>query len=214
MNTVAYNVKCYLSAVGAAAIYVSIFDQIPRSVGAARDLDRVLPGLRTLMGIPVEFGWVAWGPSYNALVAIAQTPDVMVRQRADGVKVSKNLNEVVQCVLDRAACSEIVLTPHRTVVQRANALAGYVEQIFAEMRARGQMAAFNAAYKSYRRSAQSRGETVLPYWKAEERLRRVTIRALASNAKPSIAYGALAELFAQEFPWFNANALDSYRERA
>lgn len=211
MGTVASNVKTYLSAVGAAAIYVSVFDQIPKSVGAARDLDRVLVNLRNLMGVRVEFGWIAWAQPYEALVAIAKMPDIMASRRDDGVKIPRTLPEVVQCIHDRAACSEIVLTPHQKVVQRANALAGHVERIFVELRASGQMAAFNAAYKSYRRS---NGDCAPPYWKVQEQLRRVTIRALATSASPAIAQNRLAELFAVEFPWFRPMVLDSYRERA
>lgn len=214
MDTLAHSVKSYLSAVGAAAIYVSVADGFPKSVGVARDLDRALDNLRRFLELPVTFGWIAWSQSYDALVAIAKTPDLMLRVRADGVKVPKSLTEIVCEIGERADSSEIVLTSHQKAVERANVLARYVDKIFIDLRTSGQMAAFNSAYKNHRRLMQAKGRTVLPYWKVEERLRRVTIRALATSPSLLVAYDKLGELFVQEFPWFTTEALDSYRERA
>jgi hypothetical protein len=207
-------VKRYLSAVNAAAIYVSVFQEKPKSVGCARDPDRVLEHVRDVIGIPVTFGWLAWAPDYEALVAIAKMPDLMVKQRQDGVKVSRTLPELVQVIESCADRSAIVLTPHKIVVQRAAALAEYVDSIFSELRTNGQMAAFNTAYKIYRATASQRGQKVMPFWKAEEMLRRVTIRALVSTSSRSAAQEKLGELIVEQFPWFKQNALDSYRERA
>lgn len=214
MNGVAYSVKVYLSAVGASAIYVSVYDQSPRSIGICRDLDRALINLRQLMDMPVTFGWIAWGSEHEALSAIARTPDLMLRTRDDGVRVPRTLSELVRAIESVAERSRIVLTPHRIVMERAAALARTVERVFVELRTSGQLAAFNAAYKRYRASAEANGEKVLPYWKASERLQRVTIQALAASPSRDVSHVKLGELIAQEFPWFNGNALDSIRKHA
>jgi hypothetical protein len=214
MNGVAYSVKSYLSAVGASAIYVSVFDQIPKSVGVARDLDRALTHLRQLMEMPVTFGWIAWSSQQDALLAIARMPEIMVRTRDDGVKIPIGLPDIVERIGNLAERSAIVLTPHKIVMERAAALARTVEQVFADLRTSGQLAQFNAAYKRYRASAEANGEKVLPYWKATERLRRVTIQALATSPSRDISQMKLGELIAQEFPWFKAWPLDNSRKRA
>ena len=214
MTTVAYSVKSYLSAVGAAAIYVSVSDQLPKSVGVCRDLDRSIDQLQRLFDAPVTLGWVAWAQSQEALVIIAKTPDLMLRARDDGVKVPIGLSELVERIKDMAERSAIVLTPHRIAVERATELALSVERIFAELRASGRMSQFNDAYKSYRASAKANGHKVLPYWKAQEQLRRVTIQALATSSSTSGSKEKLSELIAQEFPWFSGILLDSIRKRA
>lgn len=211
---IAASVKSYLSAVGAAAIYVSVLDQNPKSVGVARDLDRALQHLRHLMDVPVTFGWIAWAQHYEALVTIAKMPGLLFRARDDGVKVPRTLSEIVLTIETVAENSAIVLTPHKVAVERAASLARSVEQVFVELRTSGQLAAFNTAYKSYRRSAEANGEKVLPYWKATERLRRVTIQALTASPSRSISQNKLGELIAQEFPWFRVDSLDSLRDRA
>lgn len=211
MTTVAYSVKSYLSAVGAAAIYVSMVDQKPKSVGVCRDLDRALVHLEQLFDAPVTFGWVAWSANHDALLLFAKMPDLMLRTRDDGVKVPIGLAEIVERISTMAERSAIVLTPHRTVVERATALALSVEQVFEELRASGRLAQFNAAYKSYRRS---NGGKALPYWKAQEQLRRVTIQALSASPSKSVSQQKLSELISQEFPWFRSVLLDSSRERA
>lgn len=214
MTSVAYSVKTYLSAVGAAAIYVSVHDQIPKSVGVCRDLDRTLLNMQEIIGLPVTFGWVAWSQPYEALLAIAKVPDLMVRVRDDGVKVPMSLPEVVERISTMAERSAIVLTPHRTVVERATALSVTVEQVFTELRTSGQLAQFNAAYKTYRAAAKINGDKVLPYWKAQEQLRRVTINALAASPSRSLSQQKLGELISKQFPWFRAVLLDSSREDA
>ena len=214
MTTVAYSVKSYLSAVGAAAIYVSVFDQIPKSVGVCRDLDRSLVNLQQLFDAPVSFGWVAWSQPYEALLAIARTPDLMVRTRDDGVKVPIGLVEIVERISNLAERSAIVLTPHKAVVERATELSLSVEREFEKLRTSGQLAAFNTAYKNYRQSAAANGEKVLPYWRAQEQLRRVTIKALATSGSRSLSQQKLGELISQQFPWFSSMLLDSPRKRA
>lgn len=214
MTALAYRVKNYLSAVGAAAIYVSVHDQSPKSVGVCHDLDRTVAHLRQIIGLPVTLGWIAWAQSQEALVAIAKTPDLMVQPRADGVKIPVGLPELVERIMDMAERSAIVLTPHRIAVERAGELALSVERIFAELRATGRMAQFNKAYKSYRRSAEANGEKVLPYWKAQEQLRRVTIKALATSPGREMSEQKLSELISQEFPWFSGILLDTTRKRA
>jgi aromatic ring-opening dioxygenase LigB subunit len=200
--------------VGAAAIYVSVFDQIPKSIGVARDLDRALDQLQRVIGLPVTFGWIAWSQPYEALLAIAKIPDLMLRTRDDGVKVPKSLPEIVQSIAGIAERSRIVLTPHKTVIERATALSLTVEQVFVELRANGQLAAFNSAYKIYRASAQANGEKVLPYWAAQEQLRKVTIKALATSPSRSLSQQKFGELISQQFPWFRSVLLDNARKRA
>jgi len=189
-------------------------DQIPKSVGVCRDLDRSLASLQNVIGVPVSFGWVAWSQPYEALLAIAKVPDLMLRTRDDGVKVPISLPEIVERIAHLAERSAIVLTPHKTIVERATALALTVEQVFAELRTTGRMAQFNTAYKNYRRTAEANGGKAMPYWKAQEQLRRVTIQALATSSGASMSKQKLAELISQEFPWFTSVLLDSSRKRA
>lgn len=212
MTTVAYSVKSYLSAIGAVAIYVSVNDHVPKSIGVCRDLDRALADARA--HAPVSFGWVAWSQPYEALLAIAKTPDLMLRRRSDGARVIRSLPEIVQAITEIAERSAIVLTPHRTTIERATELALSVERAFEELRISGQLASFNAAYKRYRKAAEANGEKAMPYWKAQEHLRKVTIKTLARNAGRSVSQQKLGELISQEFPWFRSFVLDSARECA
>jgi len=207
-------VKAYLSAVDAAAIYVSVFEQTPKSVGVAHDLEKALKHLRQLFECQVQFGWIAWAPDFAALAQIARLPGIMVRVRDDGIKVPKTLRELVLTIESLAERSAIVLTPHKKVVERASALAGYVELVFEDLRTSGQLAQFNAAYKSYRMTAQSKRQHVLPYWKATEQLRRVTIQALIASPSRQVSQAKLGELIAQEFPWFRQSVIDNLRKRA
>ncbi len=214
MSTIAYSVKSYLSAVGAAAIYVSVSGDVPKSVGVCRDPDQALGNMRQIIGEPVVFGWIAWSQPYEALLPIAKIPDLMNRTRDDGIKVPRSLPEIVQVIAETAERSAIVLTAHKTVVERATALSLAVEQVFSELRTSGQLAAFNGAYKTYRRSAEATGKQVLPYWKAQEQLRRMTIRALATSSSRSLSQQKLGELISQQFPWFRSVLLDSSRKSA
>jgi hypothetical protein len=157
---------------------------------------------------------VAWSQPYEALVAIAKTPDLMLRVRYDGIKVPRSVAEIVQVIAETAERSAIVLTPHKTAIERATELAVSVEQVFAELRASGQMASFNAAYKNYRKSSEANGEKIMPFWKAQEGLRRVTISALAASPERAISQQKLGELISQQFPWFRSYLLDSSRKCA
>ena len=117
------------------------------------------------------------------------------------MKVPIALAELVEQITTMAERSAIVLTPHRMVIERATALAVNVDSICVELQASGRMAQFNDAYKSYRRSAQANGRKVLPYWKAQEQLRRVIITALATSSSAALSKQKLGrELISQEFP--------------
>src|SRR4029077_19467810 len=91
-------VKTYLSAVGAAAIYVSVDTRmlLPVSVGCSRKLDETVLGhLRKRTQRQGSFGGLAWSQDYDKLVTIAKDPDVMWTRRFDGARVIRGLADIV-----------------------------------------------------------------------------------------------------------------------
>jgi hypothetical protein len=196
--------KTYLAAVGAAAIYVSVDNNYPASVGATLDLDKALGHIQRIISPTVEIVWVAWSSSFVELAKIAQTPDIRLEQRQDGVKVPLSTPELVVRIENMARSAGTKLSPHESVLNRAQLYAHHLDETLAAMQQSGTLAEFNQAYKAHRLELVERGEAVQPYWAVFEDLRAVIIRTLIQNDCSSLL--ALTEIRAQ-FPWFTRTRL-------
>lgn len=194
--------KTYLSAIGASAIYVSVDQGKPVSVGVARDLDKALRNLRKAISPTLSFGWVAWSPRYQVLVDIAQAPFVAL-----------TLDETVTVIETLAKARGIALTPHKRALERARVYARFLDDTLAVLQEAGEFAAFNRAYKAHRQERLRRRESVKPYWAVMSELRGVVIRALVTNKKTRmLPSSALAEI-RKHFPWFSRTHRNGRRKR-
>jgi hypothetical protein len=204
--------KTYLSAIGAAAIYISVENDKPVSVGAARDLDKALKHLRNVISPTVALGWVAWSPRYDVLVEIAQIPDLFYVERPSGF-ARLTLAELVGLIEQHAKQRGIVLTPHRRALERAQVYAKFLDDTLAALQDNGAFVAFNQAYKTHRHEAKARGESVQPFWAVMTDLRGVIIRALIANKKNRLDPSSMLEEIRKQFPWLARTVHNGRRKR-
>ena len=202
--------KTYLSAIGASAIYVSIDDGSPVSVGAARDLDKALTHLQTIISPTVAFGWVAWSSRYDVLVEIAQEPDLLHFDSGEAIPLA----QLVGLIELKAQQRGVTLTPHSRAPERAQVYAKFLDDTLDAMQDSGEFAAFNAAYKAHRQEARARGESVQPYWAVMTDLRGVVIRALVTNRKMRLQPSAILEEIRKHFPWLARTMPNGRRKRS
>jgi hypothetical protein len=200
--------KAYLSAIRAAAIYVSIDKAIPTSVGATLDLEKALRHIQKSISPSVRFGWIAWASSFPAAAAIAQTPEILTQRQDDGAKVAVPLAEVVRRIETIAKSAGTKLSPHDRVLERAQIYARHLEQTLAELQQSGRLAEFNQAYKAHRLELVRSGKAAPPYWAVLEDLRAVIVRSLIANACSSVM--TLVEI-RKAFPWFTRSNLTSLK---
>src|SRR4029077_3885808 len=141
-------------------------------------------------------------------------PDVMWTRRFDGARVIRGLADIVLNIERMAKDLDLVLTPHGKVVERATVLAGYVNDAIRQLRASGQFAELNAAYRSHRMAKKVKGESVMPYWLVMERLQRVIIKSLIERPNAPLSVEILTIRIQQEFPWLAGEMAENQRQRA
>jgi hypothetical protein len=181
------NVKAYLSAIDAAAIYVLTENEKPACIGACKNLDLVT---RKLAGR--KFGWIAWGKNYQDLEQICRFKNI-------NLLLQKNLEECVEAITQIAESRKVVLTNHDVVMQRATFLAGKIKNQFNDLRKNGDLYMFNKAYHAYRIAEKRNGRSVEPYYGIMDRFRRIIIHALIEEKD----YDAIQEILHREFPWLS-----------
>ena len=204
--------KTYLSAIGAAAIYISVENDRPVSVGAARDLDKALKHLRSVISPTIALGWVAWSPHYDWLVEIAGEPNLLDVHTVNGVEALP-LVQLIGLIEHHAKQRGIILTPHRRALERAQVYANFLDDILAGLQDSGAFAAFNQAYKAHRHEAKARGESVQPFWAVMTDLRGVIIRALIANKNIRLDTAAVLAEIRKHFPWLARTVRNGRRKR-
>lgn len=182
------NVKAYLSAIDAAAIYVLVEDEKPVSIGACKNLDLVTKKLGSR-----KFGWIAWGKNYQDLEDICRFQNIKVL-------LEKNLEECVEGIIQIAESKKVVLSKHEVVMQRAFVLAEKIKNLFNDLKKNGDLQQFNKIYHRYRTTEQRRGKSVEPYFGIMERFRKIIIHALIEGKDIPAMY----EILHKEFPWLSA----------
>lgn len=178
----------YLDAIGAAAIYIAL----PR-IGAAS-----VRGLRRLPRDVGDIQWMVWVRDLASARSVAD-PDLIWKQRDDGVKQCRPLLELVTLIEQRARDLNVPLTPHERATERAMVLAERVEAIMDSFRREGQMRAFNRCYKAHRLSANGHAR---PYHTVITDLRAVVIRTLAETPREKLSSDVLTRNIRQRFPWY------------
>jgi hypothetical protein len=204
--------KTYLSAIGAVAIYVSVDQGNPITVGVARDLDKALRHIRRIISPTASIGWIAWSQAFEALAAIVRTPNLIYVNRDDGVKRALPLNELVDVIEMMAQSRGITLTPHAKAIERAELYAGYLDQAIAAMRRDGTFSALNRAYKFYRQDGLRRNESVTPYWVVMHELRALIIRALVAAPQNKLMPASVIAEIRKRFPWFVRKSIAKKRK--
>ena len=118
------DVRTYLSAVGALAVYVAEQDSIPVRVGFCHDPVKVLTYMARKWP-RTRFGWIAWfedqQPAAASFVAEIQenAKELIFGRREDNVMTPRRLPWVVAHIENLAKMEGVTLTPHAIAVNRA-----------------------------------------------------------------------------------------------
>jgi hypothetical protein len=188
----------YLSAVEAIAIYIATADGVPVRIGFAHDPRKTLAFLNRRWPL-VRIAWLAWfddskdeGSSF--INDITEARDIVAEYGTLPLLIAR---------LESLARAEgLTLTPHARAIARACAASERLNAALATLKAQGELAAFNRAYRTYRQQRQSDGESAIPYWAAQQALRRLIIRHLAAHDNFFVPL-ILSEI-RQAFPWFRS----------
>jgi hypothetical protein len=172
----------YLIIFGVAAIYVATRDQPPCMVRVSRDLGRSLTAMRKRWPdteIVTAF-WVKDRATAKAVVAAVEgfvSPEA-ARQEMEAV----------------AANRHVALTNHDVTMGRVRAALQQIDDRIKEANKRGDLAWFNAAYRSWRLAAKKVGRG-MSYTEARARLRKATIKQLKLLGVNDFGPSLLSEIF-------------------
>ncbi|WP_323984490.1 hypothetical protein [Bradyrhizobium japonicum] len=166
----------YLIVFGVAAIYIAT---IPRGepciVGVSRDLGQTFDGIRDNWPWS-EIGCAFWVKNRDTAEAIvAEATEVLPRDPEGRLAVRAEFaRRQVEAV---AARWKITLTNHDAAMSRVHAAVRHVQETINHANATGDLAWFNAAYRSWRIEAKKFGR-VMSYAEALARLRKAVTKRL------------------------------------
>lgn len=200
------DVRSYLAAIDATAIYICTLNGLPFSIGISRNLGSTLANLHQHHHPGLEFEWAAWTMNHDGAQQITKIPRLMVCQHPDGVTVARTLPQVIFAIECAAARLNVTLTNHDLVLERAHDLSGHINDVMDQLRANGGLRGINQDYKRYRLERQRQGETAWPYWAIMDRIKRVLIRSLAQNQRSQVAPDMLLAQIRKELPWLNTKS--------
>jgi hypothetical protein len=186
----------YLSAVEAIAIYIATADGVPVRIGFAHDPRKTLAFLNRRWPL-VRIAWLAW---FDDSKDEASSFINDITEARDIVAEYGTLPLLIARLESLARAEGLTLTPHARAIARASAASERLDQALATLKAQGELAAFNRAYRTYRQQRQSDGESALPFWAAQQGLRRLIIRHLANN--DNFFVPLILSDIRQQFPWF------------
>jgi phytoene dehydrogenase-like protein len=200
IDTIDDDVCRYLSAVDAVAIYVATVDGTPTRVGFAHD-PRKTKAFLARRWPSLTISWLAWfddskDEASSFIDEISNNAGELLSK--DGS--TRTLASVIVHIESLASFEGLTLTPHARAIARAGAASERLDQALATLKAQGELAAFNRAYRTYRQQRQSDGESALPFWAAQQGLRRLIIRHLANN--DNFFVPLILSDIRQQFPWF------------
>jgi hypothetical protein len=201
------DVRTYLSAVGAVAVFVAEQDNVPVRVGFLNDPQKALTYL-VRKWPHASFAWMAWfegsTPKGAAFIAdISGRAAELIYLRRDKMKIPRRTPWVINTIETLALRGQVTLTPHAIAINRAKFYARRLDTVLTNLQANGTFGAFNRAYRIYRERQRMSSESALPYWAAKEQLRKVLIRYLVVH-KDADFYELLVEI-QTKFPWFKAD---------
>jgi hypothetical protein len=201
------DVRTYLSAVGALAVFVAEQDKVPVRVGFLHDPSKALAYM-VRKWPHVSFAWMAWFDANTSAGAsfiseISGRSAELIYMRRDQTRIPRRIPWVINYIETLALREQVVLTPHAIAINRAKFYARRLDAVLTTLQHNGTFSAFNRAYRIYRDSQRMSGESAVPFWAAKEQLRKVLIRYLVAH-KDVDFYELLAEISAK-FPWFNSS---------
>jgi hypothetical protein len=172
----------YLIIFGVAAIYVATRDQPPCMVRVSRDLGRSLTAMRKRWpGTEIASAfWVRDRATAKAIVAAVEgfvSPEA-ARQEIEAV----------------AANRQVALTNHDVTMGRVRAALQQIDDRIKEANKRGDLAWFNAAFRSWRLIAKNFGRG-MSYAEARARLRRAAIKQLKTLGVNDLGPSLLSDVF-------------------
>jgi hypothetical protein len=188
----------YLSAVEAIAIYIATVDGVPVRVGFAHD-PRKTKAFLVRRWPRLTISWLAWfddskDEASSFIDEISEARDIVAEYGTMALLVAR---------LESLARAEgVTLTPHWRAVERAKASSVRLDEALAKLKSSGELSAFNHAYRAYRQERVANGESVMPYWAAQQALRRLIIQHLVQHEN-FLAPQMLSDI-RQHFPWFRA----------
>jgi hypothetical protein len=194
----------YLSAVEAIAIYIATVDGVPVRVGFAHDPRKTLAFLNRRRWPVVTISWLAWfddskDEASSFINEITNNAGELLSKDGN----TRTLASVIAHIESLASLEGLTLTPHARAIARAGAASERLDQALATLKAQGELTAFNRAYRTYRQQRQSDGESALPFWAAQEGLRRLIIRHLANH--DNFFVPLILSDIRQAFPWFRVH---------
>jgi hypothetical protein len=199
------DVRTYLAAVGALAVYVATQDGAPVRIGFCRDPHRAL-GYIMRAWPRAAFAWMAWfedaKPQAAGFVAeiLEHERDLLVVRRDDKARIPRALPFVISHIEMIALRHDTTLTQHVVAVERAKALSARLDTALDALQRAGHFGSFNHAYRIYREQRRLGGESAAPFWAAKDQMRQTIIRWLISHT--TLDQNALLEEIRQRFPWF------------
>jgi hypothetical protein len=200
------DVRTYLAAVGALAVYIAAQDDSPVRLGFCRDPHKALSYIARAWP-RASFAWMAWfedsKPGAAAFVAEIgeHERELIVTRRDETIRVPRKLVSVIAHVEMIALRHKVTLTTHRTAINRARIYADKLDMVLTGLQRAGHFAAFNHAYRIYREARRLEGESAAPFWACKEQMRQTIIRHLVTHKWTD--QNALLEEIRQRFPWFN-----------
>jgi hypothetical protein len=198
----------YLAAADAIAVYVATVDGVPVRVGFTHDPRKTIAFLARRFPA-VRIDWCAWfdeskDESASFINEISDNAGELLSRNGN----ARTLASIVAHVESLAGFEGVTLTPHERAIERAQAASERLNRALATLKATGELAAFNRAYRAHRRERQAKGESTVPFWAAQQVLRRMIIRQLASHDGFFVSW--FLRDIRQQFPWFHAQYKPSH----
>jgi hypothetical protein len=203
INNLDDDVIRYLSAVEAIAIYIATVDGVPVRIGFAHDPRKTLTFLQRRWP-SLTISWLAWfddskDEASSFITEISENASELLTR--DGS--ARTLVGVVAHIESLANCEGLTLTPHGRAVERAKASSVRLDAALEALKASGELKSFNYAYRTYRQQRNANGESAMPFWAAQQALRRLIIQHLVRHDRFFVP--AMLTDIHQAFPWFRAH---------
>ena len=194
----------YLRAIGAAAVYVLADPWGLARTGVTQHLQRTFDAWEQQHFEPM---WIGWVGSLSLAQWLADTP-AKYRQKHGNIS-ALTWQQVVELILGAAELSDPItseplytISNHETTIKNAAQMAQQVRINMDELKQKGALRTFNAAYKKYNHANRSKREYVVNFGVFEAELFNSICEIVATGAEP-LSQTVLAQMRAK-FPWLSS----------